>query len=199
MFNAGHFDLALTVARHFIKVFRETSGPIITPSSSCAAMIREHYPRLFNDSPGELDEAKGIAARTYEFCEFLVKVHGLDLVKYKARWNGSVTYHHSCHFRALGLKDEPVGLIRQISGVHYLPLPQMESCCGFGGTFSLKFPHVSKEMVAQKLKCVLDTQAEWLIYADAGCAMNITGYAHRIGKPIKAMHIAELIDKALGG
>ncbi len=197
MFNAGYFRQSLKVARHFVDTFSQTSGPIITPSSSCAAMVREHYPRLFEDDPVGLEKAEAIGRRTYEFCEFLVKYLNVNLKEYSARFEDSVTFHRSCHYRAIGLEDEPTNLIKQISGVEYVPLEKIEQCCGFGGTFSVNFPHLSRVMVAEKLCCIQKTNANWLIFGDAGCAMNITGYANRIGQPIKAMHIAELINSAL--
>ena len=197
MFNAGYFDQARGVARHFMKVFGKRPGPIIAPSSSCAAMVREHYPRLFQDEPDSLEQARALGARTFEFSEFLFKQLGVDLKKHDAAFEASVTFHYSCHFRAIGVGDEPIDLIRQISGIEYRPLEQMDQCCGFGGTFSLNFPHVSKGMVTEKVRCIEKTGADWLIFSDPGCAMNITGYANRIGRPMKAMHLAELILKAL--
>jgi L-lactate dehydrogenase complex protein LldE len=199
MFNAGYFDASRKVARHFIDVFSRTEGPIVAPSSSCASMIREHYPRLFQDDGAELERARALGRRTFEFSEFLVRERKVNLSKEGARFEASVTFHRSCHFRTLGLRDEPVDLIGQIAGLEYIPLRKMEQCCGFGGTFSMHFPHVSREMVADKVRCILESHADWLVYADPGCAMNITGYANRIGFPIQAMHLAQLIDRALGG
>ena len=198
MFNAGYFDRSLAVARHFVKVFSDTSGPVVIPSFSCAAMIRVHYLRLFENDPDYLKKAKALAGRTYEFCEFLVKGLNVNLADYDAQFDDSVTFHRSCHSRTLGLANEPVDLIKQISGADYIPLGRIEQCCGFGGTFSVNYPHISKAIVEDKLRRVRQTGAGWLIFADAGCAMNITGYANRINQPIKAMHIAELIDRSLG-
>jgi len=199
MYNAGYFDRARPVARHFIDVFKETEGPIVAPSSSCAAMVRKHFPRLFRDDLKYLRAAKAVGERTFEFCEFLVHHLDLDPNQFGAYLEESVTFHYSCHFRALGIRNEPVKLIQSIPGVRYIPLERMDECCGFGGTFSLNFPHVSGAMVADKVQSILDTGAGCLVFADAGCAMNITGYANRINQPIRAMHIAELIDRALGG
>lgn len=199
MFNAGYQEQARSVAAHFIEVFDGADDPIIAPSSSCAAMVREHYPKLFENDSNMREKAERVGMRTFEFCEFLVKEAKTDLAKMGARFEGSVTYHHSCHFRALGLVDEPIRLIEQIQGLTYIPLPKIEQCCGFGGTFSLSFPHVSREMVADKVRCIRETSADWFIYADPGCAMNITGSAHREGEPIRAMHIAELIERSLDG
>lgn len=198
-FNAGYFDRARKVATRFLRAFEKTQGPIVAPSSSCAAMVREHYPALFEAQPELHARALAIGKRTFEFSEFLVNELRVDLSRYGARFEGSVTFHYSCHYRALGVTTEPIDLIKQIGGLEYIPLENLESCCGFGGTFSLNFPHVSREMVADKVRAIKDTGAEGLIFADPGCALNITGYAHRIGVPLKAIHLAELIDRALGG
>ena len=198
MFNAGYFREARRLAQHFLDVFAATSGPIVAPSASCAAMVREHYPKLFANDPQRLALARSIGARTFEFCEFLTREQSVDLAQYGARFDDSVTFHWSCHFRSLGVKTEPVDLIRQIAGIRYLALPDMNECCGFGGAFALHYPDVSRAMVADKLHAIRSTGAHWLIYADAGCALNITGYANRVGQPLRAMHIAELIDRSLG-
>jgi len=199
MFNAGYFNEARDVARTFINLFSETEGPIVSPSSSCAAMVRKHYPNLFRDDSNLLAKAIKVGERTFEFSEFLVKKLDVDLGNYSARFCDSVTFHRSCHFRALDVFDEPVDLIRQIDGVEYIPLTNLEQCCGFGGTFSVNFPHLSSMMAGDKVRAVKETGANKLIFADAGCAMNITGCANRMGTPIEAMHIAELIDEAIGG
>jgi L-lactate dehydrogenase complex protein LldE len=198
MFNAGYFCQSREVARYFLKVFGDTDALIVAPSSSCAAMVRTHYLKLFEDEPVWLEKARQVSSRTYEFCEFLVKKLNVDLAKFNVRFDDSVTFHRSCHYRELNITDEPVSLIRQISGIKYIPLENIEQCCGFGGTFSVKFPHISETMVREKLESIRRTNARWLIFGDAGCAMNITGYANRIGQPIRAMHIAELIDKSMG-
>jgi L-lactate dehydrogenase complex protein LldE len=199
MFNAGYFDQARKVARHFLKVFSKMPGPVIAPSSSCTAMVRQHFPRLFADEPEHLETARALGERTFEFSEFLARQLAVDLGKLGTTLEASVTFHYSCHFRALGIRDEPIDLIQQIPGIDYVPLKNMEQCCGFGGTFSLNFPHVSREMVAEKVRAVRETGAEWLIFSDPGCAMNILGYANREGRPLRAMHLAELILKASGG
>jgi L-lactate dehydrogenase complex protein LldE len=198
MFNAGYFKDAAKAAAHFIDVFGEMDGPIICPSASCTAMVRDQYPILFKDDPKMLAKANKVAARTFEFTEFVVKELKVDLTDFNAAFDASVTFHYSCHFRHLNMTDEPAELIKQIKGIEYIPLKRMDQCCGFGGTFSVNYPHVSEKMVEDKVKCIRETGAEWLIFADAGCAMNITGYASKSGQPIKAMHIAELIDKAIG-
>lgn len=198
MYNAGYFDQARTVAERFIEVFEKTDGPVLCPSASCAAMVRHHYLRLFENDPDWLERARKLSSRVYEFSEFLVDVAHIDLRNLDARFEDSVTYHYSCHLRHLNLTDQPITLIRQIKGIDYRPLENIEQCCGFGGTFSVNFPHLSKALVAKKVQTVLDSNANWLIFSDAGCAMNITGYANRLGSPLRAMHLTELIARALG-
>jgi L-lactate dehydrogenase complex protein LldE len=198
MFNAGYFEQSREAARYFIDVFRRTSDPVIAPSSSCVSMIRHSYSKLFADEPDYLRAAGELADRTWEFSEYLVKKLNINLGELGARFNDSVTYHYSCHFRPLGIVDEPITLIEQIAGIDYRPVERLRQCCGFGGTFSLSFPEVSEAIVRDKVECIGRTGANWLIFSDAGCAMNITGYAHRAGRPIKAMHLAELIDRSLG-
>lgn len=199
MYNAGYFDQARQVARHTVNVFSESDSPIIVPSSSCAAMIKYHYLELLEDDPVWLEKARRVSERVYEFCQFLVVELKVDLSEFKMRFADSVTFHRSCHYRSLDIVDEPVSLIKQIPGINYIPLENIEQCCGFGGTFSVKFPHVSEHMVEEKCQAIYDTGADWLIFGDAGCIMNISGYANRIGKPIKAMHVAELLDTSMKG
>ena len=199
MYNAGYFDQSKKVARHFIQVFGDSDNLIIAPSSSCAAMVRQHYLELFKDEPDVLEKAKQVASRTYEFCEFLVNEIQVDLSEFDLKFDESVTFHRSCHYRSLDITDEPVSLIKQIPGINYIPLENIEQCCGFGGTFSVKFPHISGHMVEDKFRAIEQSGADWMVFGDAGCAMNITGYANRVGKPIKAMHIAELLDISMKG
>jgi L-lactate dehydrogenase complex protein LldE len=199
MFNAGYFGEARAVAARFLDVFEGTTGPIVAPSSSCAAMVRTHYARLFRDAPEQLERAREVGERTFELCEFLVRELDVDLAAEGAFFEGSVTFHRSCHYRRLGISEEPIDLIRQIAGLRYLPLDGIDECCGFGGTFSVNFPEVSGAMAAAKLERIERTGADWLIVADPGCAMNITGYANRVGRPLPVLHVAELIERALGG
>jgi L-lactate dehydrogenase complex protein LldE len=199
MFNAGYFEQAKEVARLFVKVFGDSDSLIIAPSSSCAAMVKYQYLKLFKDEPQWLQRAKQVASRTFEFCEFLVNELEIDWKKFDMKFDESVTFHRSCHYKDLGIVDEPISLIKQIPNINFIPLEYIEHCCGFGGTFSVKFPHVSGRMVEEKFEAIDKTKADWLIFGDAGCYMNISGYANRIGKPIKGMHIAELLDISMKG
>jgi L-lactate dehydrogenase complex protein LldE len=198
MFNAGYFDEARRVARNFLDIFDRTNGPIVAPSSSCAAMVRLHYPELFKDDAEYAGKARAVGERTFEFCEFLVRRLKFDFGDSGRRFEHAVTFHRSCHYRGLGITDEPADLIRKIPGIRYIPLAGSEECCGFGGAFSLYLPHISREMAAEKVASIRATGAELLIYADPGCIMNITGYAHRNGIELPVMHIAELLDASMG-
>ncbi|OEF98750.1 (Fe-S)-binding protein [Desulfuribacillus alkaliarsenatis] len=194
-FNSGYFDEAARVAKHLIKSFEKTEY-IITPSGSCAAMIRDNYPRLFKDDPQALEQAKTFANKVYEFSEFFVKVLGVkDL---GAKYDAKVTYHHSCHMsRLLRIKDAPVELIKNIEGVEYVELPNNQDCCGFGGTFSVKMADISSSMLNEKIENVKKTGAEILVGSDLSCLMNISGGLSRQGINVKTMHVAELLDRGL--
>lgn len=199
LFNAGYRDEAAAVARRFLDTFGPTEGPIVVPSSSCAAMVRHHYPVLFQGDRERLRAAEAVAARTFEFSEFLVRHLRADPAVLGARFEGAVTFHRSCHFRKLGVEEEPIRLLRSVPGLRYLPLPDLDRCCGFGGVFSVHFPHLSRSLAEQKVRAIHDTGAERFVYADAGCAMNILGTARRMGLPLAGMHLAELLCEALGG
>lgn len=188
MFNNGYHDDARGLARRMIDLF-DGSEYIVTPSGSCCAMVREHYPKLLPDDA----RCAAFVERTYEFVEFLHKVLKIDLRAMGCRWTGSATYHYSCHLRGLGMTDEAMQLLRQIEGLQYRPLERLDQCCGFGGTFAVKFSGVSGAMVEDKTKCVRRTGADVLVCNDGGCAMNISGALHRAGATTRVMHIAELI------
>ena len=136
MYNAGYFDQSKEVARHFVKVFGDSDNLIIAPSSSCAAMVKFHYLELFKDEPAWLEKAKQVASRTYEFCEFLVELD-VDWKQFDMKFDESVTFHRSCHYRSLDITDEPISLIKQIPGINFIPLENIEQCCGFGRPVTL--------------------------------------------------------------
>ena len=190
MFNNGYHREAADLARRMIDLFDDAEH-IVTPSGSCCAMVREHYPRLL---PGDA-RCEAFVNRTYEFVEFLHKVLKVDLRAMGCRGHGSATYHYSCHLRGLGMTDEAVQLLKQIEGLEYRALERMDQCCGFGGTFAVKFPQVSGAMVEDKVACLRATGAEVLVCNDGGCAMNISGALHRAGVDMRVMHIAELISQ----
>lgn len=189
-FNAGHRDAARRVARPFLRAFAD-SEYVVSISGSCAAMVREEYPRLF---AGYAEEAAAVrlASRTFEFSEFLVDVLGVtDLpVSRHAR----ATFHHSCHTRRLlGVVEQPVRLLGMIEGLEYVPMPGAERCCGFGGTFAVKMPQISTAMVDEKVDDLVATGADLLVGLDMSCLMNIEGRLRRRGSAVEVRHLAEVL------
>ena len=191
LFNSGYHRDARAVARHTMKVF-DSDRPIVVPSGSCAAMVRIGYPDLFRDDPKMEERAKEMGGRTFELAEFLVKVLGVEDVG--ARFEGRVTYHYACHLRGLDAKDEAVRLIQKVSGSEYIPLERWDQCCGFGGSFSVRYPEVSGAIVGDKVDCILRTGADAVVSTDSGCLMNISGALRRQDREIPAMHLAELLE-----
>ncbi len=198
-FNSGYREDARIVAERFISVFDGALGSgswedsyIVCPSGSCATMIKVFYKELMYNSPELLDNLERISSRTYEFSEFLVKV--LNKTDLGAEYDGAVTYHDSCHLlRELGVKEEPRKLIEGVQGARFREMELHDSCCGFGGTFSIKFPGVSVSMVDEKIDCIIKSGADTVVSCDMGCLMNIGGALSRRGIPIRVMHIAELL------
>ncbi|GII91643.1 (Fe-S)-binding protein [Sinosporangium siamense] len=178
--NTGYQDEARRLARRFRAVFARHEI-VVVPSGSCAATIREHYPRLGVETP-----------RVVELTEFLVDVLGVTDVG--AYFPHRVTYHPTCHsLRGLRLGDRPETLLRAVRGLELVPLPGAEECCGFGGTFAVKNPAVSAAMCADKCRAVLDTGAEVLCAADNSCLTHLGGALHRQRTGVRVVHIAEIL------
>ncbi|QDU32481.1 Lactate utilization protein A [Poriferisphaera corsica] len=196
MWNNGFAEETRGLAKRMIDVF-EGYEYVVTPSGSCAAMVRDYYEEAFEGMPEWQAKARNLAERTYEFIEFLVKVAKIDLREFGAKWDGDVTYHYSCHLRGIGMTDEAVQLLKQIEGVRYHELEKMEQCCGFGGTFAMKFSEVSGEMSRDKVGCIEKTGAKVVVVNDAGCSMNIEGTCRREGVDVKFMSLAEIIAESL--
>ncbi|MGG3955221.1 (Fe-S)-binding protein [Bhargavaea massiliensis] len=190
-YNSGYVKEAKEAMKHMIRTF-EHAEYIVTPSGSCATMFKE-YPHIFKGD-GEWEErAKRVADRTYELTQFIVDV--LKVEDVGARLEGKATYHTSCHMtRLLGVKDAPLTLLQHVKGLEVVPLPNAHNCCGFGGTFSVKMGPISEQMVDEKIQCIEQVEADYLIGADCGCLMNIGGRIERKGKPIRVMHIAEVLN-----
>jgi L-lactate dehydrogenase complex protein LldE len=189
-FNSGYPKQAQDLARHTIRTF-ERAERVVAPSGSCAAMVKVEYPELFHDDSEWHARAVALAARTHELTDFLVNVLGREDVG--ASFRGKVTYHYACHLRTLGLKDEAVRLIRAVAGVDYVPLAGLEDCCGFGGSFAVRFPEISGAIVEDKAQAIVRTGADVVVATDSGCLMNIAGRLHRLGAPVRTMHVAELL------
>jgi L-lactate dehydrogenase complex protein LldE len=189
-FNSGYRDSARRSARAFLRAFAG-SEYVVSISGSCAAMVRQHYPLLFAGQPEEAD-AQALAARTYEFSQFLVDVLRVDDLP--SRGSGTVTLHHSCHTRRmLGVVEQPERLLSMVKGLKYVPLPRARDCCGFGGTFAVKMPAISEAMVEEKVDHVLTTGAELLTGLDMSCLMNIEGRLRRRGARVAVKHLAEVL------
>jgi L-lactate dehydrogenase complex protein LldE len=161
-------------------------------------MVREHFEYLLHGDPAYEAGMKKLLPRTFEFVEFFDKVLKVDLSALKLPVKESVTYHYTCHLRGIGVKDEGVRLLQQMGNVDFKPMEKTDQCCGFGGTFAIKYPAISGAIVEDKTKCIAATGAGTTIVNDAGCSMNIAGMCHRQGVNTRVRHIAELMAEALG-
>jgi L-lactate dehydrogenase complex protein LldE len=202
MFNTGCHGDARDLARRMIDVF-EDAEVVVTPSGSCCAMVRDYYHELLHDDPLYAAKADAFVQKTYEFTEFLLKVLRVDLRRLGCKWPGDgtsrkLTYHFSCHLRGLGMHDEATRLIHMIDGVTYQPLEKLDQCCGFGGTFAVKYPEVSGALVKDKVATIVQSGADVLVCNDGGCALNICGAMHRQGLKTRSKHLAEIIAEGFG-
>ncbi|HKK22159.1 MAG TPA: (Fe-S)-binding protein, partial [Pseudohaliea sp.] len=179
-------------ARQVVAAF-EDMDYVVVPSGSCAGMLREHYPRLLADDPAWAPRASHVAARAWELVSFLTDVRGLTGVAGVA-FPATVTYHDSCSgLRELGIRDQPRRLLASVDGLEVVEVADAEVCCGFGGTFCVKYPEISGRMVSDKVERARATGAEVLLAGDLGCLMNIAGRARRLGVPLRAFHTAEVL------
>lgn len=171
---------------------------IVGPSGSCVAMIRNFYPELLADDPRFGQVSQDMAKRTYEFSEFITNVIGAD--KFSGKLDTTVSYHDSCHaLRELGVKDGPRKILERIEGLRLIELPYNDVCCGFGGTFAVKFPEISTAMGDEKLKNFYDTGADILVSGDSSCLMHLEGRARRTGSTKRFIHIAEIMSESIDG
>lgn len=190
-YNSGYTKETKEAMKQMIETFAHAEY-VVSPSGSCAYMFKE-YPHIFKGDKIWEPRAIQLANKTYELTQFIVSV--LKVEDVGAKFNGKVTFHTSCHMtRLLGVKDPPMTLLENVRGLEFTELPGKETCCGFGGTFSVKMAQISEQMVDEKVQHIDETGAEFLIGADAGCLMNIGGRIDRKGKPIKVLHIAEVLN-----
>jgi len=190
-FNSGYRDEARTVARHFLKVFHG-SEYIVVPSGSCTSMVSHHFADIFADYPSELAATHALEPKVYEFSSFLTQVLKVDDVG--ARFDGIVTYHDSCHaLRELKIKDGPRQLLAKVKGLELREMDIAQECCGFGGTFSVKFPEVSGGMARTKIESIQKTGASTVVSIDSSCLMQLRGALSRAGLPITTLHLAEVL------
>jgi L-lactate dehydrogenase complex protein LldE len=165
---------------------------VVAPSGSCAGMLRVHYPELFADDAGNLPLAKELAERSWELVSFLVDVCGMQAVA--AKWHRRITYHDACSgLRELGVKLQPRQLLASVSGLRLEESPGAEVCCGFGGTFCVKYPEISDKMVTDKAADIAATGAEAVLAGDLGCLLNMAGKLYRQGRPVEVRHVAEVL------
>jgi L-lactate dehydrogenase complex protein LldE len=190
-YNTGARGSAKAIARQVIDAFADFDY-VVAPSGSCAGMIRVHYPELFADDPSLRARAEELAARTWELVSFLVDVRGLREVD--ATWRRIATYHDACSgLRELGVRDQPRRLLASVQGLELRELAGTEVCCGFGGTFCVKYPEISDKMVGDKIADIAATGAEAVLSGDLGCLLNIAGKLSRQGRAVEVRHIAEVL------
>lgn len=189
--NSGYIKEAIPGMKKLIEVLDENDDPIISPAGSCSYAIK-NYSSYLKEEPEWALRAERVANRMHDLTSFIV--NQLSIVDVGARLEGKAVYHPSCSlFRKLGVKDEPITLLKNVQGLELLPIADQETCCGFGGTFSVKMAEISGEMVKEKVSHIVDAKPDYLIGADASCLLNIGGRLHREGSNIKVMHIAEVL------
>jgi L-lactate dehydrogenase complex protein LldE len=190
-FNGGYWNHSRKIAEKFLKDFPH-DRPIIVPSASCAAYVRNHYRELFNDDPEKQADVERVGKNIIEFTDFLV--NKLRIEDLGASFCHKVTFHDACSaLREYGLKNEPRRLLANVQGLELKELPDNTTCCGFGGTFMVKFVPVSTAMVEQKVENALSTGAEYIVSTEASCLINIESYIKKNELPLKTLHIADVL------
>ncbi|HKP13107.1 MAG TPA: (Fe-S)-binding protein, partial [Blastocatellia bacterium] len=190
-FNSGYRKEARELAERFISIF-EDSEYVVAPSGSCTSMVKVFYGDLFEDDAATRERARRLAARTYEFSEFLVNV--LKVEDVGAQFRGRVALHQSCHLmRELNVRSEPLKLLRAVRGIEVVELERADACCGFGGLFAIKYPQISGGILQEKIDCIKRSGADVIVASDMGCLMHINGGLSRQRVPVRTLHIAELL------
>lgn len=196
-FNTGYRPEARVMAEHFVRVFESDPADfIVAPSGSCTAMVRNYYGELFHgpDDREWQERLTRVRSRLREFSEFIVNELGVEDVG--ARFPSRVTYHDACHLlRELGISDQPRRLIRAVRDVDFVEMEAPDTCCGFGGTFSVKYGEISNAILQEKLARIANSGVEYVVANDSSCLMQIAGGLSRAGSPVKTMHLAELLAK----
>lgn len=209
-FNAGAWDDAAAMARHTVDALTPAEGAVVVPSGSCADMIVHHAPRLLGDDAAYGPRARALAARTFEFTQYLARLgvsfspsaHALLVARAEAAdepaaVSPAVHYHASCHLlRGLGVREQPLALLRAATGGSSAPLPDAEECCGFGGLFALKMSEISAAMLARKLDHVAACGARTLVACDVGCLLHLEGGLRRRPSRPRVVHVAEILAQA---
>ncbi len=192
-YNSGDRADAAVLARQVIEAF-EGFDYVVAPSGSCGATIKDHYPELFADDPAMQARARALADKTYELIAFLVDVLGVESVA-DVHYEGAATYHDSCSgLRELGVKNQPRKLLASVAGLELKEMTDCEVCCGFGGTFCVKYPEISNRMVSDKTAHIKASGADTLLAGDLGCLLNMAGKLKREGSAIRVRHVAEVLS-----
>jgi L-lactate dehydrogenase complex protein LldE len=195
-YNSGDRGDAIAIAKRVITAF-EPYDYVVAPSGSCAGMLRVHYPQLFADAGRWRERSEAFAGKVHEIVSFLVDVRGVERVE--AAFAGTVTYHDSCSgLRELGIRGQPRQLLRSVDGLALVEMSDTEACCGFGGTFCIKYPDISNAMVEKKTAAIAASGAGTVLAGDLGCLMNIAGKLKRQGVPVATRHVAEVLAGVTG-
>jgi L-lactate dehydrogenase complex protein LldE len=195
-YNTGDRVTAKDLARPVVDAFLPYDF-VVAPSGSCAGMIAHHYPGLFDDDPEYRGRAEALAAKTHELTAFLADVMGLDTPR--ARYDGVAAYHDSCAgLREMGVRAQPRRLLAKVPGLTVKELAEPELCCGFGGTFCVKYPEISTRMVQDKVADIRGTGADTLLAGDLGCLLNMAGRLKREGSEVRVRHVAEVLAGMTG-
>jgi len=190
-FNSGFRQEARSIGKKFLRDFMENDRYIVAPSGSCTGYVRNYYPQLFENS-SEVNTCKQIGKRLYEFTEFLTDI--LHITDIGAVFQAKATYHDGCgSLRECGIKEAPRRLLAEVRGLELMEMKECETCCGFGGTFAVKYETISTGMAETKVQSALETGAEYIISADLSCLMHIESYIHQQHQPLKTIHIADVL------
>jgi L-lactate dehydrogenase complex protein LldE len=192
-FNSGDWASGRTVMRHVLKTF-PGNKPIIVPSGSCAAMLF-HGALLEFEHESDLGSVQRLANRSWELIDFIV--NGLEVHQWPGRYPGRVAFHRSCHTRGTCSGPAALELFQSIEGLEVVPFGESEQCCGFGGTFSVAFPHISSSMGRLKISHILETGVEMLVSSDMSCLMHMRGLAEKEGRPLRVAHSIQILRDAL--
>lgn len=190
-FNTGDRATTTRLARHTIETF-EGFEHVVLPSGSCAGMVKEHYPGLFENDPAWKARAEDLAGRTWELTSFLTDVLGVTEVE--AALEGTATYHDSCHgLRELGIRDQPRRMLGSVEGLELVEMEASEACCGFGGSFCVSYPEISVQLASEKARRIQGTGAAMVLGGDLACLMNIAGYLKRHESAVRVRHLVEVL------
>jgi L-lactate dehydrogenase complex protein LldE len=194
-FKSGYLEQCRQLARKTILNFRD-NRPVIAPSGSCVRMIREHYKDLFRDDPFWAKRARNLSERVYELSEFLVRV--LGVTDCGSNFSGKITFHDSCQVkRGLGIYQEPRTLLGNVPGLELVEMRRSDECCGFGGIFSAKYPHLAEAIALDKIESALATGAEIISGCEISCLIHLEGYARKTGARIRTVHLADILANGM--